>query len=54
MPWPPGARAAVIYNNTDGNFSGTLQYDNDWIPTVSISQADGLALQRDYPPSSPS
>jgi subtilisin family serine protease len=40
-----GARAAVIYNNTAGNFSGTLQTSGNWIPSISLSQADGLALQ---------
>jgi len=40
-----GARAAVIYNNAPGNFSGTLQTSGNWIPAISISQADGLALQ---------
>jgi subtilisin family serine protease len=44
-----GASAAVIYNNTGGNFSGTLQSNSGWIPTVSISQADGLALQAVLP-----
>ena len=40
-----GARAAIIYNNVAGNFQGTLQYSNNWIPAVSISQADGQTLQ---------
>jgi subtilisin family serine protease len=40
-----GARAAVIYNNATGNFSGTLQTNYNWIPAISISQADGLALK---------
>jgi subtilisin family serine protease len=40
-----GARAAVIYNNAAGNFLGTLQVSKNWIPAVSISQADGLALK---------
>ena len=40
-----GAQAAVIYNNTNGNFSGTLQNPGNWIPAVSLSQADGLTLQ---------
>ena len=44
-----GARAAVIYNNTSGNFSGTLQVSNNWIPAISLSQADGLALQAVLP-----
>jgi subtilisin family serine protease len=40
-----GARAAIIYNNTNGNFFGTLQVSNNWIPAVSLSQAAGLALK---------
>ena len=40
-----GARAAIIYNNAAGNFSGTLGGTNNWIPAVSLAQADGLALQ---------
>ena len=41
-----GARAAVIYNNTSGNFSGTLGGTNhNWIPTVSLAQSDGLAMK---------
>jgi subtilisin family serine protease len=44
-----GARAAVIYNNTNGNFLGTLQASNNWIPAVSLSQADGLTLKAILP-----
>ena len=44
-----GARAAIIYNNAAGNFFGTLGGTNDWIPAVSLSQADGLALQTNAP-----
>jgi subtilisin family serine protease len=44
-----GARAAVIYNNTNGNFLGTLQASNNWIPAVSLSQADGLMLKAILP-----
>ena len=40
-----GARAAIIYNNASGNFLGTLGSSGSWIPAVSISQADGLALK---------
>jgi subtilisin family serine protease len=40
-----GARAAIIYNNAAGNFLGTLGGTNNWIPAVSLAQADGLALQ---------
>jgi subtilisin family serine protease len=39
-----GARAAIIYNNATGIFSGTLQTAGTWIPVVSNSQANGLAL----------
>jgi subtilisin family serine protease len=44
-----GARAAVIYNNVAGNFNGTLQNAGSWIPALSISQADGLALKASLP-----
>ncbi|HKW29976.1 MAG TPA: PA domain-containing protein, partial [Verrucomicrobiae bacterium] len=44
-----GARAAIIYNNAAGNFNGTLGETNNWIPAVSLSQADGLALQTNAP-----
>ena len=44
-----GARAAVIFNNVSGNFTGTLQYPSNWIPAVSLAQADGLALQAALP-----
>jgi subtilisin family serine protease len=44
-----GARAAIIYNNTAGNFSGTLGGSNNWIPAVSLAQADGLAMQTNSP-----
>ena len=44
-----GARAAVIYNNASGNFSGTLGGTNNWIPAVSLAQADGLAVQTNSP-----
>jgi subtilisin family serine protease len=44
-----GARAAIIFNNTNGNFSGTLQSAGNWIPAISISQADGQALQAVLP-----
>jgi len=40
-----GASAAIIYNNIAGNFDGTLQYENGFIPAISISQADGQTLQ---------
>ena len=40
-----GARAVIIYNNASGNFLGTLGGTNNWIPVVSLSQSDGLAVQ---------
>ncbi len=41
-----GARAAIIYNNASGStFGFTLDGTNNWIPAVSLSQADGLSLQ---------
>jgi subtilisin family serine protease len=39
-----GARAAIIYNNVSGTYLGTLQYASNWIPTLSLSQADGQTL----------
>ena len=44
-----GARAAIIYNNASGNFSGTLGGTNNWIPAVSLAQSDGLAMQTNSP-----
>jgi len=44
-----GARAVIIYNNVPGNFLGQLGGPNNWIPAVSLSQADGLALQTNVP-----
>jgi serine protease len=35
--------AAVIYNNIPDLFSGTLGAEGDWIVSITISQADGLA-----------
>jgi subtilisin family serine protease len=46
-----GAAAAIIFNNASGNFSGTLQIPNNWIPAVSIAQADGQALEAALPTS---
>ena len=39
-----GAKGAVIYNNVAGTFLGTLGTLGTWIPTVSVSQADGASL----------
>jgi subtilisin family serine protease len=44
-----GARAVIVFNNTNGNFSGTLGSAGNWIPAISISQADGQALQSVLP-----
>jgi subtilisin family serine protease len=44
-----GALAAIIYNNVSGNFLGTLGSGGNWIPAISLSQADGLALQATLP-----
>jgi len=38
-----GGSAAVIYNNAEGLFSGTLGAEGDWIVAISLSQADGQA-----------
>ncbi len=38
-----GGAAAVIYNNAEGLFSGTLGAAGDWIVAISLSQADGQA-----------
>ncbi|WP_051251528.1 S8 family serine peptidase [Paenibacillus harenae] len=40
-----GAAAVIIYNNEPGNFGGTLGEEGNYIPTLSISQEDGLALK---------
>jgi subtilisin family serine protease len=45
-----GAIAVIIYNNATGNFNGTLgtarddARNRDWVPAVSLSQADGQTL----------
>jgi serine protease len=43
-----GAAAAIIYNNVEGNFLGTLGSEDNggtaWIPAVSVSDTDGTAL----------
>lgn len=44
-----GAKAAIIYNNVSGPFSGTLQIESNWIPSYSISQADGQAIRSGLP-----
>jgi subtilisin family serine protease len=44
-----GAKAAIIFNNIPGNFSGTLGSAGNWIPAVSLSQSDGQTLQATLP-----
>ena len=44
-----GAKAAIIYNNVAGNFSGTLQNPGNWIPAISLSQDDGQTLLASLP-----
>jgi subtilisin family serine protease len=47
-----GARAAVIFNNVAGNvINATLQTAGNWIPAITISQADGQALLAALPAS---
>jgi len=41
-----GAVGAVIYNNVEGDLSGTLGDAANYVPTVGISQADGSALAK--------
>jgi len=38
-----GGIAAVVYNNAEGLFSGTLGEAGDWIVAISLSQEDGQA-----------
>ncbi|WP_404348263.1 S8 family serine peptidase [Sutcliffiella horikoshii] len=40
-----GAAGVVIYNNLEGNFTGTLEVEMD-IPVVSISKEDGQFLKK--------
>ncbi|MGH8046526.1 MAG: PA domain-containing protein, partial [Chthoniobacterales bacterium] len=44
-----GAKAAIIYNNVAGTFGGTLGSAGNWIPTYSISQADGQTIKAALP-----
>jgi subtilisin family serine protease len=44
-----GAKGAIIYNNVTGNFNGTLGSAGNWIPAISIAQADGLILLSQVP-----
>lgn len=40
-----GAIQVIIHNSRDGFFQGTMGEPGDYIPTLSISQADGLRLR---------
>ncbi len=42
-----GGIAAIVYNNAEGLFSGTLGAEGDWIVAISLSQADGQAALAD-------
>lgn len=44
-----GAIGAIIFNNIDGMFSGTLGGAGNWIPTASISKSDGEFLAAQLP-----
>lgn len=44
-----GAAGAIIFNNIDGMFSGTLGSAGNWIPTASISKSDGEFLAAQLP-----
>ncbi len=44
-----GAKAAIIYNNTSGSISGTLQYNSNWIPVIGITMEAGLLLSNMCP-----
>ncbi|HEX9046645.1 MAG TPA: PA domain-containing protein, partial [Verrucomicrobiae bacterium] len=46
-----GARAVIIFNNTNGNFLGTLGTSKQWAPVISLSKTDGLALSNSLPAS---
>lgn len=39
-----GALGAIVYNNSSGNFNGSLTIPGNWIPVVSISMEDGQDL----------
>ncbi len=39
-----GADAAVIYNNVDGDFTGTLGSAGSWIPAVAVARSVGTDL----------
>ncbi len=43
-----GAGAMILYNNVSGGFLGTLS-DDDWLPVVTLSQAQGTNLLTSLP-----
>ncbi|CAM2779330.1 S8 family serine peptidase [Paenibacillus sediminis] len=40
-----GAKALIIYNNVPGEIAATLGAPGNYVPTYTITQADGLALK---------
>ncbi len=40
-----GAQGVVIFNNEEGIVNGTLGAAGSWVPVVSVSRSDGLALR---------
>ncbi|AOZ91053.1 S8 family serine peptidase [Paenibacillus crassostreae] len=40
-----GAKALIIHNNTAGEIAATLGSSGNYVPTYTITQADGLALK---------
>ena len=44
-----GATAVIIYNNVAGEINGTLGSAAPWIPSLAISNTDGLAIKAALP-----
>lgn len=44
-----GALGAVIHNNEPGDFSGTLETQEDWITVISIARETGILLKENLP-----
>ena len=44
-----GARAVIIFNNTNSSLDFTLGASNKWIPAIAIAHSDGLALAAALP-----
>ncbi|MBY0112523.1 MAG: S8 family serine peptidase [Phycisphaerales bacterium] len=42
--WDAGAYAVILMNNTSGNFTADIGYDENFRPAVTVSQADGNAI----------